>query len=388
MNDFTIVQKTKLIFGKEKEREVGREVKAYSDKYLIVHDGGAYLKELLETVRTSLRENDVEYVELGNVKANPLLSTAEEGMRLVREHDLGFVLAVGGGSVMDTGKYIAVGTYCPFPAIEYKLSTVSDHKILPHGCISTLSGTGSEFSNCAMIVDDHQDPVIKAKLLSSAFFNDFAIVDPELNYSLPAKQTACGAMDMISHCLENYLTDDDSVEIGDYYLEGIIRTALKYAPVAIKEPRDYTARANLCIASNLAMTPNMSIGGNKRDWAIHGIENNVTARYHKTHGEMTGVMTLAYLRWCLEKGRMERRLVKWAHDCMGVQNDVYRPKLTIERGIKASETWLQEVGLATRLSDLDINPDDLKDIAEISAPAGNLSKLSPSEIMEIYELAR
>lgn len=388
MNNFTILQKTKLIFGKDTVKQVGSEIKKYGNSCLIVHDGGTYLKDLLDDVKNSLKEEGIEYFELSNVCANPLLSTANQGIEICKKNNVEFVLAVGGGSAMDTAKYIAVATNCPFPAIEYNLGTKSTHNILHHGCISTLSGTGSEFSNCAMIVNDSVDPVVKAKLLNSDFFNDFAIVNPELNYSLPPKQTACGAVDIISHCLEVYLIDDDTVELSDYYFEGIIKTVLRNAPLAYANPTNYDARANLCIASNLAMVPNMSTAGSFRDWPVHGFENNVTARYHRTHGEILGILTPAYIKWCYENDILINKLVRWSVECMGVKEDYYHPKETILAGVSEFEKWLKSMNLPIHFSDIDIDYEDLDACAEISAPAGNISKLTKEQIKEIYKLAK
>ena len=384
MNNFDLTQKTHILFGAGEENHVGRLVKEYADSCLIVHDGGAYLNELLERVRKSLSEEGVSFLELSGVRANPLVSKAEEGVNLCREKQIGFVLAVGGGSVMDTAKYIAYAVHCEENPLLLRPDTKVSHPVLPHGTIVTLSGTSSECSNCAMIVADRHEPVIKYAMSSTALYFDFSIVDPELTYSLPKRQLASGAMDSISHALEVYLAPSEEEPLMEGYMETVIRTVLRYGPVAMKEPTNYKVRSVLSLCVMMAYNDNLSNGGIIQDWGGHGIENPVTATYNLTHGTVLGIVTPAFLRFTYRKN--PRPFVNFSVRCMGVEASGKTDGQIVEEGAVRLEDWLREMGLPTRFGEIGVTFEMLKPCAKLAAPAGAVYQLNEEEILEIYKM--
>jgi len=384
MNNFDLTQKTHILFGAGEENRVGGMVKEYSENCLIVHDGGAYLEALLRRVRKSLEEAGIWYLELGGVKANPLVSKAEEGVSLCRKEGIGFVLAVGGGSVMDTAKYISYAANYGGNALQLRPDEKVEHSVLPHGTIVTLSGTSSECSNCAMIVDDLHEPAIKYALSNTALYFDFSIINPELTYSLPKKQVASGAMDAISHALEVYLAPSEEEPLMEGYMETVIRTVLKYGPLAMKEPENYKVRSILSICVMMAYNDNISNGGIVQDWGGHGVENPVTAMFNGTHGTVLGIITPAFLRFTSKKNM--RPFVNFAVRCMEVNGEGKTDEEIVEEGAERLEEWLKRMELPVRLHEIGLSADMLEECAEIAAPAGSVYQLDKEEIMQIYRM--
>lgn len=384
IDHFQLIQKTHILFGAGEENNVGALVSRYSKTCLVVNDGGSYLNELLDRVYASLEQAGIRHYTLSGVKANPLVSKANEGVELVRSNDIGFVLAVGGGSVMDTAKYIAYATHCPGNPLELGFDTQVTHPVLPHGTIVTLSGTSSECSNCAMIIDDLHQPIIKYALSNTALYFDFSIVDPELTYSLPARQMASGAMDAISHALEVYLGQMEPHPLMEGYMEGVIKTVLEYGPRAMENPRDYQTRSFLSLAVMMAYNDNLSNGGIPQDWGGHGIENPVTTMFNGTHGTVLGIVTPAFLRYVWK--RNPRPFVNFATRCMGVSPVGKDQAQIVEEGACRLEDWLRTMHLPTHLHEIGLHADMLTQCAALAAPAGAVYQLAEADIMNIYRL--
>ncbi len=385
MENFALSQATSIYFGKGGETSVGAKISAYADSCLIVHDGGDYLKDLLITVQASLREAGVRFCELSGVKPNPQVSKANEGVEICKRENLGFVLAVGGGSVMDTAKYIAGAVDFNGDLLGIRFNDVLVHRVLPHAAIVTLSGTSSECSRAIMMIDDRKDPAVKVMLKNPVFCFDFAIVDPELTYSLPPKQMAAGAMDSISHALEVYFGQMEEEPLLEGYTEGVIRTILAFAPLALKEPRNYKYRSVLSIAAMMAYSDNLANGGVKQDWGCHNIEKPVTTAFHGTHGVILGILTPSYMRYMYKKN--PRPFVNFSIRCLGVDGKGKTDGTIVYEGAAALEAWLVSMGLPTHLRDIGLRADMLSTCAKEGAPAGMVYKLPEAEIMEIYRLA-
>lgn len=386
MENFDLTQKTHILFGAKEELRVGKLVKEYSDTCLVVHDGGAYLNELLERVRKSLSDASVEFIELSGVKANPLVSKANEGVEICKDSKIGFVLAVGGGSVMDTAKYIAYATNCEGKnPLLLNPGTEMNHDVLPHGTIVTLSGTSSECSNCAMIVDDLNEPVIKYALAHTCLYFDFSIINPELTYTLPPKQVASGAMDAISHALEVYLAPYEEEPLMEGYMETVIKTVLKYGPMALKEPTNYKVRSVLSICVMMAYNDNISNGGVPQDWGGHGVENPVTAMYNGTHGTVLGIVTPAFIRYTYK--RNSRPFINFAVKCMEVDPTNKSEWEIVDEGASRLEDWLRVMNLPARFSEIGLTYEQLIPCADIAAPAGAVYQLTKEEVLEIYKMS-
>lgn len=384
MNNFDLTQKTHILFGRGEENKTGQLIKSFSDSCLIVHDGGRYLETLLERVKKSLSCAGISFTELSGVKANPLVSKANEGISLCKSENLGFVLAIGGGSVMDTAKYIAYAAYCNDNPLLLQPGKEIKHRVLPHGAIVTLSGTSSECSNCAMIMDDLHTPLIKYAMNHTALYFDFSIVNPEFAYSLPPKQTASGAMDAISHALEVYLAPSQEEPLMEGYMETVIRTVLRFAPMALKNPTDYKVRALLSIAAMMAFNDNISNGGIPQDWGGHGVEKPVTSTFNGTHGTTLGIITPAFLRFTYKKN--PRPFVNFSVRCMGVSPEGKTEAEIVDEGASRLEDWLHTMDLPTRLHEIGLTADMLKECAAQAAPAGAVYQLTEDEVMQIYKM--
>ncbi|MDD3337368.1 MAG: iron-containing alcohol dehydrogenase [Lachnospiraceae bacterium] len=390
LENFIYTYPTTMIFGKDTDMEVGAQVKKYSDKCLIHHDGGAYLEALIKRVKKSLEDAGVEVFELGGVRPNPKLSLMREGMKICRDNEINFVLAIGGGSVMDSTKFIALGTHYDGDPWDCPSFAPVPSEVLSHGCICTLPGTGSEVSNCSMVVNDEGEFEVKHSFFADELRFNFCIINPELTYSLPAKQTASGAVDIISHFMESYFTSTIDAEMLMGIAETGINNVKKNVKIVLENPKDYTARANMLQAAYYAMDGAM-YAGTTSDWAVHGFENPMTVTYHSTHGLMLGIMTPAWMKYVYK--RNIPLFTRFCVNCFGAQMDYMNPELTIKEGIANFESFVQSLGLPTRLSEIDIDDSKFDFCAQTAVDnsfggkVGMVSQLSKEEIIKIYKLA-
>lgn len=394
LKDFIIEPKTRIIFGRGFHRSVGEQVKQYGNRCLIHHDGGAYLSELIMEVRKSLLDAGVEVFELGGVLPNPRYSLVREGIEICKIENIDFVLAIGGGSVMDSAKFIAFGKNTDFDIWTYRSFTPYDHKILPHGAISTLPGTGSELSAAAMILNDTLEHHVKGHFTHPSFRFDFAIINPELSYTLPPKQTAAGAMDIISHSMEGYFSNTENAYLLKGYMEAVITSTMTNLKCALKNPTNYDARANLWIASLMPME-HYVISSTQPDWVVHNIEKPLTTMFKGTHGVNLGILTIAWMKYVYKRDLPQ--FVRWAVNIMGVKEDFYHPEVTVIEGIQRFEDFLKSVGLPTRLSEIGVTEDAFETAAELALEVagfkgregtiGMISKLTFEDMLKVYALA-
>jgi alcohol dehydrogenase YqhD (iron-dependent ADH family) len=261
MQNFEFEFPTKLIFGKGSVDKVGKEITKYGvKKILIVDDGGDYLKGLLGKVKSLLETEGLTVLELSGVVPNPHYTLIQKGVELCKKEKVDFVLAIGGGSVMDSSKAIAFFTKNPGDLSEYDHYKKLSPDCLPLGTIVTMAGTGSEISNNAMVVDDRNDAFIKYALFQDSFRFKFAIMDPELTYTLPLKQTVAGAFDMISHTMERYFNGENYVDLPNRLCEANMLTIMEQVRKVIKDPHDYEARANLFLTATIGNSPSSNWG--------------------------------------------------------------------------------------------------------------------------------
>ena len=387
--------KTRLIFGRGTVERVGDEVaKMGSKKCMIHYDGGAYIEPLIEQVKKSLTDAGVDYIELPGVQPNPKFSLIHKGIDLCKSEGIDFILAVGGGSTMDSAKVIAGGVRFRGDVWNELNMGAKEVDVLKHAAITTLAGTGSEFSAVAMVQNDEIEPQIKKGIAYPGSNFDFVIANPELLYTLPAKQTAAGTFDIISHSMESYFSDTPNAFLLNGVLETVIKTALKEGKVCLEHPDDYDARANLLMCSYIA-TSGLHMCGVETDWTVHNIEKPLTNIYHGTHGINLAILTLAWLRY--SHGRDIPKFEQWAVNCMGATRDIYDPEKTINDGIDALENWIKKMGMPTRLSEIGIGSDRFEEAAELALAVagfkgregyiGRVTKLTFDQIIDVYNLA-
>ena len=387
MLDFTFFVPTRFVFGKGSPAKAGEEVSRYGKRVLLHHDGGAYLSDLLETVRRSLRDAGLEVFEFSGVVPSPRLSLVLEGAEFCRENKIDCVLAVGGGSVMDSAKAIAFMAVNEGDFTEYVSYKRQSGKCLPLGCVVTLSGTGSEVSGTAMIVDDTKEPKIKYPLFQDAIRFRFAILDPSLTVTLPLPQTISGAFDAITHVMEHYFSGDSGLQ--DRLCEAVIAASMDNMRAVLDRPEDWDVRAQLQIAATLANSGLLGIGG-RSDWAMHYMENPITTATHQPHGSTLAIIAPAWMRYCYK--RNIAKAAGFARRVMGIPAGGDDAAAALA-GIDEFEKFLAGVGLPTRLSQIGVTAEQFAGFAKLAAETagservGGVSRLTVPEIVEVYKLA-
>ena len=387
MENFVFQNTTKIIFGKDTEKSAGAEIKKYSNKVLL-HYGGQSIKKygLYERVTKSLADEGIEFVELPGVQPNPVLSMVKEGIELCRKNNIGFILAVGGGSVIDSAKAIAVGVpYENGDVWDFFMGKAKAEAAVSIGVILTITASGSESSVVSVILNEKTQ--MKKGYHSSLMLPKFAILNPELTYTLPAFQTACGSADIMSHILERYFTQSKNTDLIDRLCEGALKTVAENTLKAMAKPENYDARAELMWASTLAHNGLLGTG-RIEDWGSHKIAHELGAVYGITHGAAIAVTFPAWMKYVYKQniGRFKQFAFRvWGVDpCFGEDESI------VLEGIKRFGDFFKEIGLPTTLKELNIGDDKFEEMAlkELQwGPIGNFMKLQKEDIINIFKLA-
>ncbi len=389
MQNFTFQNRTKIVFGKGTEGQVGEEVKEYSDKILFLYGGGS-IKEygIYDRVMDSLDEAGVGVVELGGVQPNPRLSLVKEGIEVCRENGIEFILAVGGGSVIDTAKAISIGVPYEGDVWDFYSTDKAVEESLPIGTVLTIPAAGSESSPGSVITEEEGG--YKRDVVDNELRPEFSILNPEFTYTLPKYQTASGAADIMAHVMERYFTHEEHVGLTDRLCEGTLRTVIANAPIALEEPENYEARAEITWASTVAHNDLLGTG-RVEDWASHKIEHELSGMYDVTHGAGLAIVFPAWMEYVYEED--VERFAQFATRVWGKETNYYSLERTAREGIKALKDFFHDIGLLTSLEELDveISDDDLREMANKcteDGPVGNFVKLGADEVLEIYKIAR
>ena len=390
MNNFTFCSPTEVVFGKETEKEVGRLVSGFAKKVLLHYGGGSIKKNgLYDIVIESLEKAGVEYVELGNVVPNPRYSLVVEGIKVCKENQVDAILAVGGGSVIDSAKAIAAGVYIEEGEDlwdDYFMAKKRATKALPLGVILTIPAAGSETNSGTVITNDVTK--FKRSTGSACMIPRFAIINPEYHYSLPDFHTACGCADILAHLMERYFTQTTSVDYSDRLLEASMKTIIHYAPLALFHPDDYDIRAEIAWCGTLAH--NGVLGkGRTEDWGTHDLQHELGAIYDIIHGEGLAIMFPAWMKYVYKEN--PTRFVQFATRVWGVDFSCEKEEFIILEGIRRLEVFFSEIGLATRLSQLNIGDDRIEEMANKlllnRQYVGNFMKMQVADAVEIYRKA-
>ena len=353
--NFTLKIDSEIVFGRGTEKETGRFVKEYGGSKAMVVTGSGSVKKsgLFDVVTASLTENNISFMEFSGVEPNPRRSYAEEGVRTALAEGVDFILAVGGGSAIDTAKAIAIGAANGGDFWQFYLGKAPE-KALPTGVVLTIAASGSETSRSCVLVDDVDTG--NKKGLWSPFRPRFAIMDPVLTYTLPPYQTAAGCVDILSHTFMRYFSNYPSY-IGDRYGEATMRTVVKYAPLALSEPENYEARAELMLAGSLSHCDLMYVG-RPQDSAggEHALESQLSGHYDTTHGAGLAVVMPALLKYFVRHGTEEQvaRVAMFAKNVFDAPAGTAGAAETAERGIGLFEDWLGSIGMPVTLSGLGI----------------------------------
>jgi len=389
MDNFTFHNPTKIIFGKATENKVGAEVKRYSQKVLLCYGGGSIKRTgLYDRVINSLKGNNIEYFEISGVKPNPRLSLVKEGIKLCREKNINFILAVGGGSVIDTAKAIAVGVPYEGDVWDFYVGKARVKAALPVGTILTIPAAGSEASNSSVITNE--EGWYKKGLTTDYIYPVFSILNPELTYTLPAYQTACGAADMMAHIMERYFTNTDNVELTDRLCEATLKTIINNVPKAIEDPEDYNSRAEIMWSATIAHN-NLLNTGRIGDWASHAIEHELSAIYDIPHGAGLSIIFPAWMKYVYSHDI--NRFLQFSARVWDVDFHFSSPEEIALEGINRMMNFFKSIGLPVTLREAGISDDKFEEMAGKCTnfgqhTVGNFVKLTRDDIINIYKLAK
>lgn len=392
MINFEFCNPTKVIFGRDTEIKAGKEIKALGGHKVLVHYGGEHLRKngVLDRIHQGLTNAGLEYVDLGGVVPNPRLALVKEGIRLCKEEGVDFLLPIGGGSPIDSAKGIAYGLANDFDLEDLLLGKVKTNKIAPLGCISTIAASGSETSNSMVIT-------IEDGMLKRAYNHDcarpkFAIMNPELTYTLPVYQTASGASDIMMHTMERYFTNTAGTELIDRMSEGLLVAVREAAQIAVNDPENYEARATLMWAGSLSHN-GLTGTGRVGDFASHKIEHELGGMFDVAHGAGLCAIWGSWARYVYKTN--PSRFAQFAVRVFDVAENFYDVEDTALRGIEAWENWCRKIGMPTNLRELGVTPTDaqIEQLAEkcISTGGGHIGffqTLYKEDVIKIYEMAR
>ena len=390
MKDFSYYCPTKMIFGKGTENSVGKEVKGYSSKVLLHYGGGSIKKTgLYDRVTTSLKESGVEFVELGGAQPNPVLGLVRKGIKICRDNNINFVLAIGGGSAIDSAKAIAVGV--PYPGdvwdlyAGYKGSGLIK-EALSVGAIVTIPAAGSEMSKNSVITKE--EGLWKRSIATDLIRPKFAILNPELTYSLPTYQTFSGITDIFMHISERYFTNVPNVDFTDKMCEGALKNVVTSARKILKNPTDYDARADIMLAAAFAHNDFFGMGRDG-DWTSHRIEHEISGIYNVAHGAGLSAIYSSWAKY-VYKDNVDR-FVQFAEKVWGVQPDQQNPENTALEGIERMTNFFKEIGMPINLQELNVPDDRFEEMAnkaDEATPLGSIKKIFREDIINILNLSR
>jgi alcohol dehydrogenase YqhD (iron-dependent ADH family) len=389
VKNFQFQNPTRILFGRGYEEKVGNQVAKYSNNILL-HFGGGSIKAsgLYDRVTASLKKAGVTWVELGGVKPNPRLSLVQEGVKLCKEHKLGLILAVGGGSVIDSAKAIAMGAVIEGDVWDFYLGKGAPVDALPIGTVLTIPAAGSEASTGTVITNE--EGWLKRAVNSELIYPRFSILNPELAFSLPKFQVACGVTDIMAHLMERYFTNITHVSFTDRLLEATMKTLINLAPKVLENPQDYDAWSELMWAGTIAHN-NLLDTGRVGDWASHDIEHEISGIYDIAHGAGLAVVFPAWMKYVLHHDL--NRFVQWAVRVWNVEMDVFNPEAVARAGIEKMEEFFHSIGLGTYLTGLEIPADRIDEMADKctggnTRTVGNFVKLDHGAVREILLLAK
>ena len=391
MRNFEFLNTTKIIFGRGVDRKVGKEIKNFGGSRILLHhyaDNVIKKIGLYDRIIKSLQSEGLEIIELSGVLPNPRLSLVKEGIKICKEANVDFVLAVGGGSVIDSAKVISLGLSYEGDVWDFFSGKETNEvpSILPVGVVLTIPASGSESHPGAVITNE--DGWQKRGYSSSALLPRFAFLNPENTFSLPQYQTACGISDIISHLMERYFTQEQDVGLTDILIESLYKIVINNSSVVMKEPLDYNARSEIMLAGTISHNGLLGIG-RIEDWASHGIEHEISAIYDIAHGAGLAIIFPAWMKYVYKKNI--DRFYRFAVNIWDVEPDPGSLESIAFKGIDRYIKFLRMIGLPTTFKEAKIPDDRFDEIAEKctrSGKIGNFEKLNKKDVLNILDLSR
>lgn len=393
MKDFIYYAPTEVVFGQESEEKVAQMVSKYGGKKVLVHYGGqsAVKSGLLEKMCRLLGEGGIEYVTLGGVVPNPRLSKVKEGIALCKKESVDFILAVGGGSVIDSAKGIAYGVCYDGDVWDFYTGKADATAMLPVAAVLTIPAAGSEMSEASVITNEDGD--VKLGYSNNLSRPKFAIMNPCRTFTLPPYQTAAGVTDMIMHTMERYFTKDDDMDLTTDLAEAVMRRMMTAVFAVLKDPEDYRHRAQIMWGGSVAHN-GLTGCGISDDWATHQLEHELSGMFDVTHGAGLAAIWPSWARYVMHENLS--RFVRFAVNVTGVPNDFTDPEGTALQGIEAMERFYHAIGMPINIRELigrDITDDEIREMTrkcsrDGAATCGCLKVLNAADMEAIYRMAR
>lgn len=386
MKNFTFDMSTKVFFGENNVEKLGATISKHSHKILIVYGSERIKKSgLFGKIVEEFNKFNITFNELAGIKPNPSIESVRAGINIMNENNLDFVLAVGGGSVIDAAKGIAAGAASGIDPWKFCTKEAAVKKAFPLATILTLAATGSEMNGNSVISNEET----KEKLYfgSDLVKPVFSILDPTLMYTLPKNQTAAGVVDIFTHVAEQYFDKTNSAGVSDRISEAIMKTCIQYGRTAIDEPNNYEARANLMWAGSLALNGLVSYGKSGGDWATHGIEHELSAAYDITHGLGLAIILPQWMKYILNEKNVDR-FVMFAENVFSIKREDKFEQA--EAGIEATSVFFQSLDVESKLSEIGIDDSQFDHMANQAVQFGNIGgfrSLGANDIKEIYKMA-
>lgn len=393
MKDFNYYAPTEVVFGKDSEEKVAQLVKHYGGSKVLVHFGGksAQRSGLLDKICNLLKEGGIDYVTLGGVVPNPRLSKVHEGIELCRKEGVDFILAIGGGSVIDSSKAIGYGINYKGDVWDVYTGKHTPESFVPVASVLTIPAAGSEMSDSSVITNEDGD--VKLGYSNNLCRPKFAIMNPERTFTLPPYQTAAGVTDIMMHMMERYFSHEGDMTVTDNVTESLLRTMKNCIYEVLANPEDYRNRAQIMWGGSLAHN-DLCGCGLVGDWATHEIEHELSGMFDVTHGAGLAAIWPSWARYVMKED--VSRFVRFAVNVMGVENDFTNPEATAERGIAAMECFYQSIGMPINIHELigrEVTDEEIKVMVRkcthnYTVTQGHFKVLKTEDIEAIYKMAR
>lgn len=392
MLNFNYYTPTKVVFGKATEEQVGSLVKAEGCKKVMIHYGGQSAKKsgLLDRICKSLEDENIAYCMLGGVVPNPRMSKVYEGVEMAKKEGVDFILAVGGGSVIDSSKAIGYGIANDCDPWDVYCGKVEVKGCLPIGAVLTIAAAGSEMSDSSVITNE--EGWLKKGFSSDYCRCKFAVMNPELTYTLPEYQTISGCTDIMMHTMERYFNMCENMQLNDGLMEALLRNTMVYTKVLLNDPMNYDARAEIMWAGSLSHNGLFNAGNDGGDWATHRLEHECGGMFDVTHGAGLAAVWGSWARYVMDAN--PARFAKFAVNVMGVE-PAADDAATAVKGIEAMEAFYREIKMPTSLTELGINPTDeqIEEMADKCTggdtyTVGCMKKITKADAIAIYKMAK
>lgn len=384
LGNFAYCNPTKLYFGDESLSYLKEELPKYGKKVVLIYGGGSIKKNgIYDEVAKLLIDSGKDVAEISGVMPNPTLAKLYEGVEIARKHHADLLLAVGGGSVCDYSKAVAVSVNCKDDPWEkyYVRFEEPDCDIIPVGCVLTMAGTGSEMNAGSVITNEKTKQKIGHVFASEAVMPRFTVLNPNYTLTLPKYQMVSGIYDIFNHICEQYFSGEDD-NTSDYISEGLMRSVIHSSRIAVQNPQDYEARSNIMWTATWALNT-LVAKGKASDWMVHMLGQAVGGYTNATHGMTLSAVSLAYYHYILPYGLA--KFVRFAKNVWDVDPTGKTDEQIAEEGLSAMEAWMKEIGVVMHLSEFGVTEDNLESIADLTLPMnGGYKVLDRNEIIEIF----